>query len=101
MKISAALRSLVPDAQFGIEDNDWNKLKWMDSRPCPSKEEVMAEVERLRLDWESKAYQRQRQPEYPPMSDYLDAIYWQSKGDDSKMEAYLAAVEAVKEKYPK
>jgi hypothetical protein len=38
---------------------------------------------------------------YPPMTDYLDAAYWQSQGDDSKMNAYLAAVEAVKTLYPK
>ena len=38
---------------------------------------------------------------YPPISDLADAIYWQSKGDSSKMEAYTAAVEAVKDKYPK
>ena len=39
--------------------------------------------------------------EYPPMTDLADALYWQSKGDESKMTAYLAAVEAVKLKYPK
>jgi hypothetical protein len=101
MKISSALLSLVPKARFGIEDNDWNKLQWIDERPCPPKEQVMAEVERLRLEWESKEYQRLRQPEYPPLADYVDAVYWQSKGDDRKMEAYIAAVEAVKQKFPK
>jgi hypothetical protein len=101
MKISSALLSLVPNAKFGIEDNNWDKLQWVDERPCPPKEQVMAEVERLRLDWESKEYQRLRQPAYPPMSDYLDAIYWQSKGDNSKMEVYLAAVDAVKQRFPK
>jgi hypothetical protein len=42
-----------------------------------------------------------RQPEYPPLGDLADAIYWQNEGDSSKMTAYLAAVEAVKVKYPK
>jgi hypothetical protein len=35
------------------------------------------------------------------MADYLDAVYWQSQGDATKMTAYLAAVETVKLAYPK
>jgi hypothetical protein len=38
---------------------------------------------------------------YPPMADYLDAVYWQSQGDSSKMTAYLSAIEAIKLQYPK
>ena len=47
------------------------------------------------------AYQRQRAPEYPPISDLADALYWASEGDDSKLTAYYAACAAVKAKYPK
>lgn len=46
-------------------------------------------------------YVQQRQLEYPPMQDFADALYWQSKGDDSKMVAYIAACDEVKRKYPK
>lgn len=42
-----------------------------------------------------------RKVEYPPLEDLADAIYWQSKGDSSKMTEYLAKCEAVKLKYPK
>ena len=42
-----------------------------------------------------------RQAEYPPIEDLADAMYWNSKGDASKLEAYFARVLAVKEKYPK
>ena len=46
-------------------------------------------------------YQRKRQPEYPAMADLADALYWSSKGDSTKLDAYYAACEAVKTKYPK
>lgn len=46
-------------------------------------------------------YRAKRAMEYPPMTQLADAIYWQQNGDPSKMEAYLAKVAAVKEKYPK
>ena len=48
-----------------------------------------------------KFYIIKRAQEYPPVTDYIDAAYWQSQGDDSKMQAYMEAVKAVKEKYPK
>jgi hypothetical protein len=42
-----------------------------------------------------------RQNEYPPLTDLADAMYWSSQGDNTKLEAYYAACEAVKLKYPK
>jgi hypothetical protein len=46
-------------------------------------------------------YAEKRAREYPPLDMLADAIYHQAKGDDSKMQEYLAAVQAVKDKYPK
>ena len=48
-----------------------------------------------------EAYKFKRQPEYPPLTDLADALYHQSKGDETKLTAYLAKCEAVKQKYPK
>jgi len=47
------------------------------------------------------AYKNKRAPEYPPLTDLADALYHQSKGDETKLTAYLAKCEAVKQKYPK
>jgi hypothetical protein len=46
----------------------------------------------------SKAYIAKRQAEYPPMTDYLDAIV---KGDEEQKQAYIDACLAIKAKYPK
>jgi hypothetical protein len=62
---------------------------------------LLAEELRLVKQYEDTKYQRDRARRYPPLSDLADAIYHQQNGDDSKMTAYLAAVEAVKVKYPK
>lgn len=43
-------------------------------------------------------YQEQRVQEYPPMTDYLDGVV---KGDQAQIDAYIAACQAVKDKYPK
>ena len=50
---------------------------------------------------EAPTYQVLRSVEYPPLADLADAMYWSSRGDNTKLEAYYAACEAVKQKYPK
>ena len=47
------------------------------------------------------AYQFTRQPLYPSLGDFADAMYWNSKGDSSKLTAYYAACEKVKTDNPK
>ena len=38
---------------------------------------------------------------YPSWRDFADAMYWNSKGDSTKLEAYYAACEKVKTDNPK
>ena len=47
------------------------------------------------------AYQSVRQTLYPSLVDFADAMYWNSKGDSTKLEAYYAACEKVKSDNPK
>ena len=44
------------------------------------------------------AYKSKRKAEYPPITDYLDGVV---KGDQAQIDAYIAACQAVKTKYPK
>ena len=46
-------------------------------------------------------YKDDRKPLYPPLEDFADAMYWNSKGDSSKLTAYYAACEKVKTDNPK
>lgn len=43
-------------------------------------------------------YQQKRAMEYPPITDYLDAVV---KGDKQAIQDYIEACKAVKLKYPK
>jgi hypothetical protein len=45
-----------------------------------------------------EAYIAKRQAEYPPITDYLDGVV---KGNQAQIDAYIAACQAVKTKYPK
>ena len=47
---------------------------------------------------DAHAYIAKRAAEYPPYTNYLDGIV---KGDQEQIDAYIAACQAVKNKYPK
>jgi hypothetical protein len=96
-----AIKNLRPDVGFSIDGVDIATLKFNGNATPPTEEEVLNEYEKLKFEYESNEYARKRESEYPPMTDYLDAIYHQSKGDSSKMDSYLNKCEQVKIKYPK
>ena len=66
---------------------------------------VQSEVDKARAEIDTEtaaiAYQSVRQPLYPSLGDFADAMYWNSKGDSTKLEAYYAACEKVKTDTPK
>lgn len=47
---------------------------------------------------DAHSYIAKRQAEYPSFIDYLDGVV---KGDQAQIDAYIAACQAVKAKYPK
>ena len=94
-KIYAVL-SLVPNAEVVVRDGI---VEWLvEPSNKPSDAEIEAELIRLRTEYEYNEYQRKRAAEYPPMTDYLDAVV---KGDTAQQQAYIDACLAVKAKYPK
>ena len=60
-----------------------------------------SKIDAARVELNKLSYQSTRQPLYPPLSDFADAMYWNSKGDSSKLTAYYAACEKVKTDNPK
>jgi hypothetical protein len=62
---------------------------------------VKQEHDRLVQEALNNQYKSLRAKEYPSVKDFADAMFWASQGDDSKLEQYYAACQAVKDKYPK
>jgi hypothetical protein len=93
MNKALAINSLCPTAEFVI---DGNGLTWLSpDLPQPTEAEITAEIARLQADYEAKEYQRQRAAAYPSMADQLDLLY------HGGMDAWKAAITAVKEEFPK
>lgn len=91
-----AILSLVSDAQVVIRGGI---VEWVvEPSNKPTDSEIEQEQARLNAVYESKNYQRQRAAEYPPITDYIDGVV---KADQAQIDAYIAACQAVKAKYPK
>jgi uncharacterized small protein (DUF1192 family) len=90
-----ALQSLRSGAEWVLRGDD---LEWLDTKQTqPTEAEIQAEITRLQAEYDAKAYARSRAAEYPAIGDQLDALW---KGG-AAAEEMLAAVMAVKSKYPK
>jgi hypothetical protein len=89
---------LLVDGNGKITNLNWN-LNNPDSPPTVAEIEAMAVI--CQQDYNANVYKKERERNYPPLGDLADALYWQSKGDETKLTAYLAAVEAVKNAIPK
>ena len=98
--IGEALSSLRPLSLYTVFLD--GSINWIDTvQTQPTQSEIDAEIIRLALVYNTQEYARKREFEYPPLTDLADALYHQSKGDETKLTAYLAKCEAVKQKYPK
>ena len=71
-------------------DHDGNKIELDQSK-----------IDAARVELDKLKYQDTRGPLYPSLQDLADAMYWNSKGDSTKLEAYYAACEKVKADNPK
>lgn len=80
----------------------YESLVWEDEvHSKPSESEWNAELEKLKQEYIDAEYQRKRMFEYPDLGEFVDAFYWMQKGNNSKMESYIAKCDEVKNKYPK
>lgn len=111
-QLSEALALLCPGASFRSDinpdtgDYDYDHVVWLhdDSHEWtpPTKDVVEAYLTKIQEEWDLKVkYKVLRKQVYPDVAQLADAIYHQSQGNNVPMEAYIAAVQAVKEQFPK
>ena len=82
------IMKLNPNVKYIFED------KYYDA---PNGNEVFIDEDAVDAYIASTEYQRNRASEYPSIGDQLDMIYKAGQGGD----AFQAAIQAVKDKYPK
>ena len=90
-----AVESLAPD-KFSMA-NEHGEVRWKeDASDVPSEAELQAELTRLKTEYASQAYARNRQAEYPDSGTQFNKIY-----DDGITKWKSEMVDPVKAKWPK
>ena len=86
--------AITVDDGTGAKDKDGKSI---------SIDDTLVKKARLELDEEYAKikYKDDRKPLYPSLEDFADAMYWNSKGDSTKLQAYYTACEKVKTDNPK
>lgn len=89
----------VLDVKYGIKSIMIDGvLKNINGNDITLPSDIEEKREELISEYNALNYQRRRKLEYPPITDYLDAIV---KGDQEQIDEYIAKCLAVKQKYPK
>ena len=90
-----AIVAINSSAKVTVENNDYNKITWLDGTTPISKSDIETKVAELQTAYDAKEYQRDRELEYPSMADQLDNIY------HNGIDAWKATIKVTKDKYPK
>ena len=95
---SLILATNYADKQWTLNGDFYDGLTWLSNTTKPTKEELDSQWTLIKANVNARAYIAKRAAEYPPITDYLDGVV---KGDQEQIDAYIAACQAVKTKYPK
>ena len=93
-KLFDAVHALV-GGQVSGGSNYPASYRFHDGQTPPTEKAVTDKLAELEADYDSKEYQRKREPEYPPWGDQLDDIY------HNGITEWKKTIKAVKDKYPK
>ena len=92
--ICSAILAINPSAQVSVNAEDLDQITWHDTEVI-SKSDIQAKQAELKADYDSKEYQRLREPEYPDIADQLDDLY------HNGIDGWKATIKITKDKYPK
>ena len=77
MDIATAILAIKADAQVKVDEEDINRITWIDGNPTNiTNEQILAKQAELQAAYDAKQYARDRAKAYPPIGDQLDMQYW-------------------------
>jgi hypothetical protein len=99
---ATAIKSINPTAKFSYTKVDGvDIITWYETTPI-SDEDINSKLTELQTEYDSLAYARKRESEYPPLKEFAEA-YTEKEfgGDATKMDAYKIKYEKVRSDNPK
>ena len=72
-----AIARLAPNVGFAYNEKD-GIFQWESDTAKPTKDQIDAEIVKLKAEYDAKQYQRDRATSYPSIQEQLDMQYWDS-----------------------
>ena len=92
-----AIEALQPGSEFKVKKNDLDTIEWLNGTAPLPHDQILTKTAEFQAEYDAQEYARNRQAEYPPIGDQLDALF-----HAGVFPADMAAqLQAVKDKYPK
>ena len=79
-----------------MRGEEYSGIEWLEETEYhPTEQELIDEIDRIKSEYDSLEYQRQRAKEYPSFAEQFDTLY------HGGYDAWKASVDLIKNKYPK
>ena len=101
------IREIDPTAVVTVDDNDVDKIQWLDGTTAIDKSVILAKKAEIDAEWSKNKYQRDRKEDFRqlPLSTQLDLLWHDiddgKLGADAKTGGFYTTIKALKDKYPK
>jgi hypothetical protein len=95
--ITKSILAINSNAQFSVDDEDINKITWLNGTTPISNDDILAKQTELKTAYDNEQWKRNRQAEYPSHEDCIHALL---DGGDTLTNLQTVR-QSIKTKYPK
>jgi hypothetical protein len=95
--ITKSILAINSNAQFSVNDEDINKITWLNGTTPISNDDILAKQTELKTAYDNEQWKRNRQAEYPSHEDCIHALL---DGGDTLTNLQTLR-QSIKTKYPK
>lgn len=98
IRISEALQSLRPGAEWVLRGNEYAGLEWLDTKQSqPTEAEVAAEVARLQAELPNKIAKQNRAEAYKLEA---DPLFFKAQRGEATQQEWLDKVAEIQQRFP-
>ena len=105
--LTDVIREIDPTAVVIIDDDDVDKIQWLDGTNPIDKATILAKKSEIDAEWNKNKYQRDRKEDFRQLgiATELDLLWHDIDdgkfGADAKTGGFYTAIKSLKDKYPK
>ena len=92
--ITKSILAINSNAQFSVDDEDINKITWLNNTTPIAIDIIKAKQTELQTQYDNNKCQRDRAVAYPSIKDQLDMQYWDKVNSTTTWQTAIAKVKS-------